>query len=264
MKAVVIAGIAVVLVAAALWFTRDSGTEPFPKFVNANAPVTDVSEAPDDTSVTGETPKLAHVDPGRLREKSYETDPDIQVIARELGVMPACVIALAQYQILHMAMEDGVCPQPPQAEPARMLAVAMDHPYVKYSDAELESLAISDPIAAVVLARRTESDAKARKLYERAVALSGLTDPLLEWMSLRDSAGLFRKNGVLDVEAAKKGYAIFLTVAALEGHEDPIIETYQRELRNQGVDLGIIERQAAQHVADLRRERKELTGGERP
>jgi hypothetical protein len=139
-----------------------------------------------------------------------------------------------------MTVVEEACPAPEEEE-YDGLAIPVDHPYHAYSDAELDSLAVSDPVAAVVLARRTESDEEAKKYYERAVALTGKTNPLIEWMYDREVGGLEWENDVLDVEAAKKGYRMYLAAAEFSGEPDPVIKDFKNALEAEGVDLSQIE-----------------------
>lgn len=225
----------------------------------SEAPDTRLPELADEGAARGHAGQLPLLDESRLFDKSYEVDPDLVAIAANAGVPPACIIAIAKQQF-HGIPVHGECPSQAElgAEPPS-LAVAADS-YAGYSNADLESLATSDPRAAVVLARRVKSDAEAKRLYDRAVALSGVGSPLLEWMYARADTGLTRHNGKLDVAAAKLGYKTHLIVAAVDGYQDPILETFQRELSNAGVDLSAIEREAAEEVARLRQDRKALTG----
>ena len=204
------------------------------------------------------------LDPNRLFDRAYENDPDVQAIASKAGVPPACVIAAAKHALHQTPIEEGDCPQPGDVGTFPTLAVGATHPYNQYSNSELESLATSEPAAAVILARRTESDAEAREWYERAVVLSGIAEPLIEWMTNRSVGGLSFDDGGLDVEYAKRGYELSLTAAAFGGESDSTIRTYQEKLKSEGVDLAPIEQRAAEQVARLRAERLEIIGGERP
>jgi hypothetical protein len=236
-------------------------TEEVPAVLPAvsEAPKTKLPEVADEGGSREDAGQLPLLDESRLFDKSYEVDPDLVAIAGRAGVPPACIIAIAKQQF-HGIQIRGECPSPAELGPETpSLAVGADT-YAGYSDADLESLATSDPRAAVVLARRVKSDAEAKRLYDRAVALSGVGSPLLEWMYARADTGLTRHNGQLDVAAAREGYKTHLIVAAVDGYQDPILETFQRELSDAGVDLSAIEREAAEEVARLRQERKALTG----
>jgi len=253
-----IAATALTVVVAALWMSRDreggNAEEPERPPALANQPVVEASPPRDAV-----TRKL---DPARLFDRAYEGDPVVRAIAEDMGLSPACVIAYEKFALHDIPMPEGVCAT--QGNQFPTLRVGEDHLYTGYSNAELESLATSDPTAAVILARRTESDAEARAWYERAVALSGIAEPLIEWMTHRSIGGLFYENGELDVAKAARGYEIFLTAAAFGGASDVSLDIYQQELEAAGIDPGPIERDAANHVARLKADRAELTGEERP
>lgn len=213
----------------------------------------------DAVSAPDELGQLPLLDESRLFDKSYEVDPDLLAIAEQAGLPPACIIAIAKQQFHGIEVQDECPPQTELGPDLPSLAVGVDL-YAEYSDADLESLATSDARAAVVLARRIDDPAEARKWYERAVALSGIGEPLLEWMYDRANGGLSWTNGQLNVAAAVEGYKTHLIVAAVDDYRDPILETFQRELEDAGIDPGDAERQAAEEVARLREQRKALTG----
>lgn len=265
MKKPWMAATALAVVVAALWISRDRGEQTLEE---AAAPPALTDQAlsdrvPPPPGETGPARKVLRLDPARLFERGYENDPDLQAVAKRAGVSTACLIAEMKQALHQIAAPEGLCPPLGASEDIKTLAVGTNHPYNRYSNAELESLATAEPAAAVILARRTESDAEARKWYERAVALSGITEPLIEWMYDRGPGALSWTDGVLDVNSAKEGYKTLLVVTALGGYEDPIIETYQRELEEEGVDLEPVEQAAAADADRLRQERDELTG-ERP
>ena len=73
-------------------------------------------------------------------------------------------------------------------------------------------------------------------MYERAVVLSGKPGPLLDYMVYTNTVGLERTDGVLDVERAKVGYEMTLTMAKFRDAEDEII-FYEEALTEAGIDL---------------------------
>lgn len=255
-KPLLVAGAA--LAAVALWSSRPA--EP-PAEVRAGPPV--VHEAPVEADPAPAAPVALHYDSDRLYDKAYENDPGIQDIARRINLPARCVIeGLKQYQD-DIAISDDCLDALARAQmdaAGPSLAVG-EQEFGQYSDDELRSMATSDARAAVALARRTESDAEAKVLYDRAVALSGVGEPLIEWMYDRETGGLFKVDGVLDVEAAMQGYKTHLVVSAIDSWRDPILESYQRELMLAGVDLGDVEREAAAEAERLLDARDRLVGG---
>lgn len=200
------------------------------------------------------------IDLDRIYDKGYAAEPEIQNLAESYNISPECLLALAKYRFDQVPLEPGICPKPAENSESLALSIPEDHPYHRYSDQQLETLAETSPEAAVILARRVESDEESREVYERAVALSGISSPLLEWMTARNTGGLNYDYGQLDVAAAKVGYEIFLIAAAFDGKRDPIVDTYEVELRKEGVDLAQIEAHALQEVQELYAQRYELTG----
>jgi hypothetical protein len=59
-----------------------------------------------------------------------------------------------------MTVVEEACPAPEEEE-YDGLAIPVDHPDHAYSDAELDSLAVSDPVAAVVLDARSNPETRA-------------------------------------------------------------------------------------------------------
>lgn len=145
-----------------------------------------------------------------------------------------------------------------------ILAVGVNHPYTKLPEATLQSLSYSDAVAAVVLARKTEDNEKARELYERAVALKWRPSPLIEWMTHRNIGGLSWTDGKLDVRAAKIGYKVQLVVQAIAGYDEPMLADYKQALEENDVDTAEIEAEAATYLRELEEQHLALTGGPRP
>ena len=200
------------------------------------------------------------LDFGRLYDRGYAADPGVRALADAYGIAPECLLALARYRIDQVPLDPGICPKPGDNVESAALRIPEDHPYHQYTEQELRSLAQMSPEAAVILARRLDSADEAREMYERAVALSGTSGPLLEWMADRNTGGLYHDYGRLNLDAAKVGYEIFLIAAALDGRQDPILETYEAELRKEGVDLAQIQARAVRKVQDLDALREQLTG----
>ena len=220
------------------------------------------------------------LDIGRLYDLSYETDPALMDFASSINKSPACVVDIAKRvvendptvnvrcennkvagnssKVLLPGDYESVCRYIDSHEYCRKVKVA-DHPYEEYSDEELLSLVTSSPEAAVILARRVVDASESRIFYEHAVALSGRPGPLEEWMLHRNTGGLIRMNGELDVERAIVGYEIYLTTARLNYGSDALRE-YERILIEQGIDLEPIKQRAAVTYEELTDLRKTLVG----
>jgi len=137
---------------------------------------------------------------------------------------------------------------------------ASDHAYSVYSDDELRAMSVSDPDAAVLLARRTDNDDAAELLYERAVALSGSPDPLFEWLFNRHSRAGARTGGELEsLESTETAYEIALTTSKIVDWPDGV-QRYANELLAEGVDLAPIKQRADRRFDRLTRERQALLG----
>ncbi len=216
------------------------------------------------------------LDAGRLYDIGYESDPALVEFSQSIGKSPGCVLEMAKRVVDQVEPDlsrcrgesdsnsfddlvllpgtyESVCRMQQGQEICRRMKVA-DHPYERYSDDELRSLALSSPEASIILARRLEDDAASERYYERAVALSGRPGPLAEWMLQRNLGGLVRHDGVLDIDKAALGYEIYLTTSRLGYGADAVAE-FERVLSEEGVDVRAIQKKAAdrfQRITDLR------------
>ncbi|MGH8194918.1 MAG: hypothetical protein ACREQ8_11030 [Woeseiaceae bacterium] len=203
-----------------------------------------------------------------LNERGYQNDPAVKYHAEMAQMTPYCFVETLKAHVNNDPMPEG-CPTGPIVDeeeggrPDRMV-VPDDNPYTEWSNAQLESAAVSDAVAAVMLARRMEDNAEARRWFERAVALTGDPGPLLEWMWNRETGGIYSENGVTDLAKLKFGYKIWLIAAEIEGQPSEALEVFEEELVAHHVDLREIKAQATAEAHNLLELRQQLTGGERP
>lgn len=88
---------------------------------------------------------------------------------------------IERYNALHILPWNPVVGQDcGQAEGCRTLRRDPEHPYFSASDESLDEIRYSDPVAALVLARRSADEGSRLQNYLAAVALSGKPGPLLE------------------------------------------------------------------------------------
>ena len=220
-------------------------------------------------------------DGSRLYDISYEIDPALTAFAKSIGKSPACVIQLVKLQVekSDVALDscsldrdtsadamvvvpgsyETVCKMQGGREYCRRVKVG-DHPYEKYSDDQLRSLAESSPEAAVILARRLPDDEQSESYYEKAVALSGRPGPLEEWMLHRNLGGLVHVDGVLDVDKAILGYEIYLTTNRLGGYGASALPEYERVLLDANIDLAPVKDRAERRFARLTDARQAIVG----
>jgi hypothetical protein len=194
------------------------------------------------------------VDPDRLYDIGYESDPGLIEYAASLSTTPACLIAVIKSQVYG----DGIPPLPECTSEPEPLTSPPVSPYEGYSEAELQSLVTTSAEAAVELGRRAETIADAERYFDRAVALSGSAEPLKELLGWH-RGGLHWDNGELDVEAAKAGYEIVLLMTRF-GDVEESKQAFEEELRKAHVQLGPIQQAAAARYARMALEHQQLTG----
>ncbi len=119
---------------------------------------------------------------------------------------------IGQYNALHILPWNPVvsrdCSEPGDCEVIRR---DPEHIYFSASDASLEEIRYSDPVAALVLARRSIDDGSRLENYLAAVALSGKPGPLLELAYghyddiASDDPSQVQRRAVLEAVAARLG-----------------------------------------------------------
>lgn len=276
---IVVAGLVALLILAALASVNRPVAPNGESGVLADESVPDVWSEPEAlNSLTDAVESEFQFDAGRLYDLSYETDSGLVAFAESIGKTPACLIDLVKRQVEGSAEAPLRCADRPSGhasnkvvtpgtyetvcrnmgaqEVCRRVKVA-DHPYERYSDAELRSLAETSPEAAVILARRSQDEGEAEAYYERAVALSGKPGPLEEWMLHRNLGGLVHIGGSLDVDKAKLGYEIYLTTSRLGYGADAAAE-YERMLVEANIDLAPIQARANERFERLTDTREAL------
>lgn len=222
------------------------------------------------------------VDLSRLGDPAYETDVDLVRLANGYGLTASCLLAQVRLRTAGspvrdacdaarwVARHDGLHVLPGTYEDVCRLRGAQvvcrpekvaAHPFEQFENHELESLALSSPEAAVVLARRLPDPAAAERYYEQAVALSGRPGPLLEWMTRTGTGGLEFYGDQLDVGKAMLGYEIYLVMTAFE-HGRQAADDYAGMLAGAGVDLEPIRQRAGERLERLRRLRLSLLGSD--
>ena len=203
------------------------------------------------------------IDPNRLYDITYETDPALVAFAEANDTTPKCLIDVLKRHLYgepeHSDACDQVRQQQEQETNAMHVQVSEDHPYASYSDDELRSLATSSPEAALILARRLGFSEESEQWYERAVILSGKPGPLVEWLHSQSMGGLQFSNDVLEVESATVGYEVLLVVAKFGDAKDAVA-MFSKALTDAGVDLAPIQARADQRFARLTQARQELVG----
>lgn len=184
-------------------------------------------------------------------------DPEIIRAAKRAGTTPECILeAIRQH-------EDGIearreCMAMPQQDPEPPLRV--NPLFDQYSNEELELLALSEADAAILLARRTQDDGKAREYCEKALVLMGNAKPMQEWIFTREAAGLEWTNSNLNVEKAKEAYEAWLIARAFGGPEYPA-ENIEQELIKSGIDPTPIQQDADARISELRAQRNAIQKG---
>ncbi|MEM8685388.1 MAG: hypothetical protein AAGF72_18345 [Pseudomonadota bacterium] len=256
----------------------DSGASVLASVVSDRAPAGKPGAGPDAAA----SPPVAVFIPdfGRLHDPAYAFDPELVRFAEANDISAQCLLAQVRFYVegastasacdvdrwvgrhdsLHIlpGVYEEVCRTAGGEVDCRTERVA-EHPFEKYADHELESLAVSFPEAAVLLARRSSDPAVSERYYEQAVALSGRPGPLLEWMQQRRTGGLEFVDSALDLEKAALGYEIYLTTSAFE-HGAHAAGDYASALQQAGVDLAPIQRRAEERLHRLQRLRVALVG----
>lgn len=265
---------------------RSAPTEPTPTTNESGNPAAQPAGRTDNAASGDVTAPQAltgdfRFDLSRLYDLSYQTDAGLVAFAEQNDITVECVIAGIKEQ-LHGTVAPDLCnfsASAVRAADAHKVSIgvyeyrcveangqqncrtvkAVPHPYEAYTDEELESLALSVPEAAVILARRSEDDSVSSGYYEQAVALSGKAGPLEEWMIHRDLGGLETINGELNVEKASLGYEIYLTTSAL-GYGSDILSEYEEKLTAAGIDLAPIQEKAQLRLTRINELRTSLVG----
>jgi len=216
----------------------------------------------------------------RLSDPAYETDPDLVRWAAGYGLTTPCLLAQVRLRTAREPVGDAcdiaswiarhdrlyvlpgtyeeVC-RPQGAEVICRTERVAAHPFETFGNHELESLALSFPEAAVLLARRSNDPAVSERYYEQAVALSGRPGPLLEWMGQTGLGGLEFRGGHLDVGKATLGYEIYLVMTAFD-HGAHAADGYADALIDAGVELAPIRQRASERLERLHRLRMSLLG----
>ena len=122
--------------------------------------------------------------------------------------------------------------------------------YERYTDEQLSALAPYEPDAAVILARRVDDDLASRAYYDLATQVTQDSMPLDDWLLRRST--IERRNGVLNVEAAKLGYETALLAEAFGSELSDISRMYWDALREEGLDLTPVETSARRRVEELK------------
>ena len=216
----------------------------------------------------------------RLNDPAYENDAGLVWFAAGRGLSASCLLAQIRSRLADAHWPDvcdvgnwaarhdrlyvlpgtyeEVCSLQGAEVICRTERVAA-HPFEKLANHELESLALSFPEAAVLLARRSSDPAVSERYYEQAVALSGRPGPLLEWMRQTGIGGLEFNGGDLDVGKAMLGYEIYLVTQAFD-HGGPAVDGYADALAGSGVALAPIHQRASERLERLRQLRMSLLG----
>ncbi len=222
----------------------------------------------------------SNVDLSRLSDPAYETDPDLVRLAEGHGLTAPCLLAQVRLRTTGIPVGDacdiaswtarhdrlhvlpGTYEERCDLRGAQVICrterVAA-HPFEALGNHELESLALSFPEAAVLLARRSTDPAVSEHYYEQAVALSGRPGPLLEWMGHTGVGGLEFHGGHLDVGKATLGYEIYLVMTAFD-HGRQAADGYADALLDAGVELAPIRQRADERLERLHRLRLSLRG----
>lgn len=253
MKILTVAAVIVAMAALFWWWSESLQQEPNV----ADVPM----KVPEQHDETGSTAVWKghkfELDPNRLYEKSYENDPGVIAMAKALEITPQCLIALGKSVDDGISVPAGVCDKHADANEIALPRPGEPTSYDQYTNAQLEGYATSDPVAAVVLARRLEDDEESRFYYERAVVLTGSPQPLMEWLHYRNTGVMhYDADGKLtDIKKAKTGYETYLIAAAF-GMDGGIAAWYAEELRKAGVDPTSVRQSAQARINELRRQRE--------
>lgn len=199
---------------------------------------------------------------GRLFDPGYENDPELIAAAKAAGLPPACVIAVAKFWRYQIPLEPSACPSPYEAALRDAKGPVyprpgQSHPYDQYSNSKLETMAMFDPAAAMILARRVEDDQRSLHYYERALVLTGNPQPLVEWLNYRIGGVSIAADGTIDVKEAKLSYKIYL-VASEFGLGEGVAEHYEQQLLAAGADITATKAKAERITNQIKAERRGL------